>query len=228
MKRLLYFAVLIIFATSLSAQTFRSGAAYRIITPDPLLPVSGGVGTPKPVTEKKGELYARALVMEKGDTRVAIVNIDNLGWPAVLGDKSRKLIKGIPPENILIGVSHTHSAPDAYAFPNEKGQNGADMEYLDWCVKQIADAVNEAVDNLENASLKIAVDEAKGKIAYNYYAPKLYDPRCGVIQTISSTGKVIATLVNYATHPEIIGSDRGILTPDLCGPLYSRMVLPCL
>jgi len=223
MKRLLYLAVLIVFVTSLSAQTFRSGAAYRIITPDPLLPVSGGVGTPKPVTEKKGELYARALVMEKGDTRIAIVNIDNLGWPAVLGDKSRKLIKGIPPENILIGVSHTHSAPDAYAFPDEKGQNGADMEYLDWCVKQIADAVNEAVDNLENASLKIAVDEAKGKIAYNYYAPKLYDPRCGVIQTISSTGKVIATLVNYATHPEIIGSNRGILTPDLCGPLYSRI-----
>ncbi len=223
MKRLLYLAVLIIFATSLSAQTFRSGAAYRIITPNPLLPVSGGVGTPKAVTQKKGDLYARALVMEKGETRVAVVNIDNLGWPAVLGDKSRKLIKGIPPENILIGVSHTHSAPDAYAFPDEKGQNGADMEYLDWCVKQIADAVNEAVDNLENASLKIAVDEAKGKIAYNYYAPKLYDPRCGVIQTISSTGKVIATLVNYATHPEIIGSDRGILTPDLCGPLYSRI-----
>ncbi len=36
-------------------------------------------------------------------------------------------------------------------------------------------------------------------------------------------GKPIATLVNYATHPEIIGSDRGILTPDLCGPLYDRI-----
>lgn len=202
---------------------FKAGAALRIITPDPLLPVSGGVGTPKPVTKKQGDLFVRALVMEKGTERVAIVGIDNLGWPAVLGDKSRALIKGIKPENVLIGVTHTHSAPDAYGFPDENGNIGADMKYLEWCVKQIADAVNEATDKLEPADVKIAVDEAKGKIAYNYYAPQLYDPRCGVIQAISKNGITIATLVNYATHPEIIGNSRGILSPDMCGPLYNRI-----
>jgi hypothetical protein len=201
----------------------KAGAATRIITPDPLIPVSGGVGTPSPVTEKNGDLYVRALVFEKGSERIAIVNIDNIGWPAVLGDKSRALIKGIPAENILIGVTHTHSAPDAYGFPDENGNIGADLKYLEWCVVQIADAVNEATKNLETADLKIAVGEAKGKIAYNYYAPKLYDPRCGVIQAISKSGNTIATLVNYATHPEIIGSDRGILSPDMCGPLYDRI-----
>ncbi|HRP31505.1 MAG TPA: hypothetical protein PKV73_06420 [Agriterribacter sp.] len=209
------------------AQTFRAGAAVRVITPNPLLPVSGGIGTPRQATVKQGDLYARALVLEKGKTRIAIVNIDNLGWPAVLGNKSRALIKGIAPENILIGVTHTHSAPDAYGFPDEQGKSHADLKYLDWCVQQIADAVNEAVNNLEPAFLKIAVDEAKGKIAYNYYAPQLYDPRCGVIQAIAATGKnknkPIATLVNYAIHPEIIGSSRGILSPDLCGPLYHRI-----
>ncbi len=206
---------------------FKAGAAVRVITPDPLIAVSGGVGAPKPVKEKQGDLYVRALVFEKGSERVAIVNIDNLGWPAVLGDKSRKLIKGIAPENILIGVTHTHSAPDAYAFPDMNGNIGADLNYLEWCVVQIADAVNEAIKNLEPADLKISVDEAKGKIAYNYYAPRLYDPRCGVIQAIAksgvNSGKPIATLVNYATHPEIIGSSRGILSPDLCGPLYDRI-----
>jgi hypothetical protein len=168
-------------------------------------------------------LFVRALVLEKGKERIAIVNIDNLGWPAVLGDKSRKLIKGILPENILIGVTHTHSAPDAYAFPDQNGNIGADLDYLEWCVVQIADAVNEATKKLEPADLKIAVGEAKGKIAYNYYAPQLYDPRCGIIQAISKKGKTIATLVNYATHPEIIGSERGILSPDMCGPLYDRI-----
>lgn len=209
------------------SQTFKAGAAVRVITPNPLLPVSGGIGTPKPATIKQGDLYARALVLEKGSTRIAIVNIDNLGWPSVLGDRSRALIKGIAPENILIGVTHTHSAPDAYGFPDEKGQSHTDLKYLDWCVQQIADAVNEAVKNLEPASLKIAVDEAKGKIAYNYYAPDLYDPRCGIIQAIATSGKnknkPIATLVNYAIHPEIIGSSQGILSPDLCGPLYHRI-----
>ncbi|WP_229236230.1 hypothetical protein [Emticicia sp. TH156] len=215
---------------SLSAavgQTLKVGAALRVITPNPLLPVSGGIGTPKPSTQKKGDLYARAIVFEKGTTRIAIVNVDNLGWSSILGNKSRALIKGIPAENILIGATHTHSAPDAYAFPDASGKSYADLKYLDWCVQQIADAVNEAISKLEPAALKIAVDEAKGKIAYNYYAPALYDPRCGVIQAIATTGsrqgKAIATLVNYAVHPEVIGSGRGILSPDLCGPLYDRI-----
>ena len=226
-KVFIFFLCIVGFIPGSYSQTFKAGAAVRIITPDPLLPVSGGIGTPKPATIKQGDLYARALVLEKGATRIAIVNIDNLGWPSVLGDKSRALIKGIAPENILIGVTHTHSAPDAYGFPDEKGQSHADLKYLDWCVQQIADAVNEAVTKLEPASLKIAVDEAKGKIAYNYYAPQLYDPRCGVIQAIATTGKSkgkpIATLVNYAIHPEVIGSSQGILSPDLCGPLYNRI-----
>jgi hypothetical protein len=212
---------------SLNAQDLKAGAAVRVITPDPLIPVSGGVGTPKPANEKNGDLFVRTMVLQKGAEKVAIVGIDNLGWPAVLGDKSRALIKDIPPENILIGVTHTHSAPDAYAFPDEQGNVGADLEYLEWCVQQIADAVNEAAEKLEPASLKIAVGEAKGKIAYNYYAPQLYDPRCGVIQAIATggknNGKTIATLINYAIHPEVIGSERGILSPDLCGPLYERV-----
>ncbi len=227
MRTLFFIFTFFITLTLVHSQVFKAGAAVRIISPDPLLPVSGGVGVPNPVTEKQGDLYVRTLVFEKGADRIAIVGIDNLGWPAILGDRSRELIKGIPPENILIGATHTHSAPDAYGFPDENGNVAADLEYLEWCVNQIADAVNEAVTNLEPAALKIAVGEARGKIAYNYYAPKLYDPRCGVIQAIATggrnKGKPIATLVNYATHPEIIGSDRGILTPDLCGPMYSRI-----
>jgi hypothetical protein len=227
MRTFLLLFIFLLGFTSSYGQIFKAGAAVRVITPDPLLPVSGGVGAPNPVTEKKGDLFVRALVLEKGEVRIAIVGIDNLGWPAVLGDKSRDLVKSIAPENILIGVTHTHSAPDAYGFPDENGNVGADLAYLEWCVKQIADAVNEAVENLEPASLKTAVGKARGKIAYNYYAPELYDPRCGVLQAIATggenPGRPIATLVNYATHPEIIGSDRGILTPDLCGPLYDRI-----
>lgn len=202
---------------------WKAGAAVRVITPDPLLPVSGGVGTPKPATEKMGDLFVRAMVLELGETRVAFVSIDNLGWPAVLGDKARALVDGIPPEHILIGATHTHSAPDAYGFPDEQGVHHADLSCLDFCVQQMADAVNEALAQLQPAELKVAMGEAQGKIAYNYYAPDLYDPRCGVIQAVASGGDVIATLVNYAIHPEVIGSKRGILSPDLCGPLYARI-----
>lgn len=224
---IMMFCLLMAASPEVCGQLLRAGAAVRIITPDPLLPVSGGIGTPEIAVEKKGELFARALVLEKGTTRIAIVSVDNLGWSSALGDRSRALIKGIAPENILIGATHTHSAPDAYGFPDENGRPYADLKYLDWCVQQIADAVNEAIDRLEPASLRIAVGEAKGRIAYNAYAPELYDPRCGVIQAIATEkekqGGVIATLVNYAVHPEVLGNDRGILSPDLCGPFYDRI-----
>lgn len=227
MRLLLLLFSLIPFLSFGQRSDLLAGAAVRIITPSPLLPISGGVGVPKDAKEKKGDLSIRALVLQQGETKLAIVNIDNLGWPAALGDRSRALIKGIPPENILIGATHTHSGPDAYAFPDEKGETRADLKYLDWCVKEVAGAVNEALDKVAAADLVVAEGEAKGKIAFNYYAEQLYDPRCNVIQLRhragKEKGKTIATLVNYAIHPEVLGSKRGILSPDLCGPLYNRI-----
>ncbi len=224
---LAFMSMFLILALSTNAQILKAGAAVRDITPDHLIPISGGMGTPEMPNGFQGKLTTRALVLEKGQTRIAIVSIDNIGWPAYLGDRSRKLIKGIAPENILIGATHAHSCPDAYGFADEKGNTGADLKYLDWCVKQIADAVNEAVSKLEPASLKTSVEKAAERMAYNYYAPALYDRRMGVIQAIATSGKnagkIIATLVNYATHPEILGTSRELISPDLCGPLYDRI-----
>jgi predicted neutral ceramidase superfamily lipid hydrolase len=155
MKAVLFgtFVLLCLCLNPALSQHLRAGAAVRIITPEPLLPVSGGIGTPRASTEKKGDLTVRALVLEKGNIRVAIVGVDNLGWSSALGDRSRALIREIAPENILIGATHTHSAPDAYGFPDDQGKSKADLQYLDRCVRQIADAVNEAIRNLQPASL---------------------------------------------------------------------------
>lgn len=203
------------------------GCAKRIVTPDPLLPVSGGVGKPEPVEKKIGDLFARALVMKKGDTCVAIVSMDFLGWSSPLADKIRAYVPQIPPENILIGVTHTHSAPETYGFVDEQGNCTADLKYLDWVCEKAGEAINEAYNNMKPAYLKIAMGEAKGKIAYNYYAEELYDRRCSVLQAIHAkgkeAGKPIVTLVNYAIHPEVIGDNQKILSPDLCGPLYDKI-----
>jgi len=208
---------------SLSAGEFRVGVASRIVTPDPLLPVSGGVGPSHPTSRKQGELEVRALVLSDGETSVAIVSADFLGFPALLGNKARALVKQIPPQNILIGASHTHSAPDCYGFPDGKGGTAADVKYLESVCVKMGEAINEALSHLHPAAVKISTAEAKGKIAYNYYAEQLYDPRCHVIQAIGADGKPIVTLVNYAVHPEVIGSKQGILSPDLVGPLRDRI-----
>jgi len=206
-----------------AAAAFRAGVAVRNVTPDPLLPVSGGVGPSHPVTRKESELTVRALVFEQDSLRVAIVSADFLGFPALLGNRVRAAVNGIAPENILIGATHTHSAPDCYGFPNGKGGTDSDPKYLEWVCGRMAEAINAAVSNLQPARLKIATGEANGKIAFNYYAPELYDPRCHVLQAVNASGQPVATLVNYAIHPEVLGSGVGICSPDLVGPLCQRI-----
>ncbi len=203
--------------------TFRAAITVRDVTPEKLLPVSGGVGPSEPVTRKLGQLTVRALVLENDGTRVAICSTDFLGFPGVLCNKVRSRVRGIPPQNILIGATHTHSAPDCYGFPDQSGKTAADVEYIDSICVKLADALNEAVERLQPARVKIATGKAQGKIAYNYYAEKLYDPRCHVIQILNAAGEPMATLVNYACHPEVIGPDQGILCPDFVGPLYDRI-----
>jgi hypothetical protein len=199
------------------------GAAVRVITPDPLLPVSGGMGKPNPAREKKGELTARAIVFRKAGVSLAVVSLDLIGFPSVLGDRVRAKVSHIPADHILIGSTHTHSAPDCYAFPDGKGGHTGDLDYMDSVCVKAAEAVNEAIDRLQPAWIKIATGDAEGKIAYNYYAPDLYDRRMSIIQAVSPEGKTIATLVNYAIHPEVLGNDIGVLSPDLVGPLCAKI-----
>lgn len=216
-------AAVLLFEGSVAIADLKAAASRRIITPDPLLPVSGGLGPTAEAREKIGELTARAVVFQNGETTVAIVGLDLLGFPSVLCDRVRSRVPRIPAANILIGSTHTHSAPDCYAFPDGRGGHTGNLEYMDLVCQKTADAVNEALDHLRPAKLKAATDEARGKIAYNYYAPDLYDRRMSVLQAVDADGKSIATLVNYAIHPEVLGPKLGILSPDLVGPLCDRI-----
>lgn len=210
-------------ASDAFAQEFKVGVAKRVITPDPLLPISGGVGPTSPPRGKEGELTARAVVFQKGDTTIAVVGLDLLGCPSVLCDCVRAKVPRIPGKNIMLGSTHTHSAPDCYGFADGRGGHTGDLKFMDSVCVKAAEAINEALDGVKPAKLKVGTDDAKGKIAYNYYAPDLYDRRMSVIQAIGTDDKTIATLVNYAVHPEVMGSKQGILSPDLVGPLCDRI-----
>lgn len=211
-------------AAAQPAPSFEAGAARRVITPDPLLPLSGGMGPETPAKSKIGELTARAIVFQaKGET-LAIVSVDLLGFPSVLGDKARARVPRIPKNRIVIAATHNHSGPDCYAFPDGRGGHTGSLKYLDFVAEQVAAAINEAYDKLRPAELRVATGEVRGQIAYNFYAPDLYDRRASVLQVRESKGgKTIATLVNYAIHPEVMGSEQGILNPDLVGPLCDRI-----
>jgi hypothetical protein len=218
-------AVVVVVSSSIGVaadEPFRVGTGQRIITPDPLLPVSGGFGPTQPVKEKRGELTARAVVFERDRVRVAFVSLDLLGFPSTLGERVRARVPAIPPENVLIAATHNHSGPDTYAFPDGQGGHTGDLNYMDEVCQKTAAALQEAIDGLRPAALRVATAEAQGKIAYNYYAPDLYDRRMSVVQA-TADGKPVVTLVNYAIHPEVLGPDVGIMSPDLVGPLCDRI-----
>lgn len=202
---------------------FEAGAAKRIITPDPLLPISGGMGVPVPAKSKRGELTARALVLRAGNETVALVSLDLLGFPSVLADRARALVPRLAPARIVIGSTHTHSAPDCYAYPDGKGGHTGSLPYMDFVARQAAAAINDALDHMQPAELRVASGIAEGKIAYNYYAPDLYDRRASVLQVRAKDGNTIGTMVNYAIHPEVLGNELGIVSPDLVGPLCDRI-----
>jgi hypothetical protein len=221
--KIVFALILIVFADNAANAEFQAGAAKKSIQPKLPVPISGGMGAPSMADKAQGELTARAVAVSDGKTTVAIACVDLLGFPSVLCERVRGKVMGVPAGNIVIGATHTHSAPDCYAFPDGKGGHTGDLKYIDFVVEQTAAAIQAAVDSLQSATLKTTSGVAEGKIAYNYYAPALYDRRMGVLQAIGSNGKAVFTLVNYAVHPEVLGNDVGIVSPDLIGPLCEQL-----
>ena len=217
------FAFLMLYSAFPMLAATQVGVGKSIITPNPLLPISGGMGPTEAAKEKRGELTARAMVIRTADDTVAIVSVDLLGFPAVLGDRVRKLVPRVRPQNIVIGATHTHSAPDCYAFPDGKGGHSGDLAFIQSVCEKTAQAINLALDNLQDAHLKIATGKVEGQVAFNYYAPDLLDRRAHILQAIKPSGKPIVTLVNYAIHPEVLGAGSGICSPDLIGPMCDRI-----
>jgi len=93
------------------------------------------------------------------------------------------------------------------------------VAYLEQVCRQTAELIDEAAAALAPATLYAATGPAQGKIAYNLYAPDLYDPRLNTLHADAADGTRIFTLVNYAIHPEVL-LRAPICTPDLVGPLY--------
>ena len=151
---LLPFALASSTAASQARGRFRlsAGAAASNITP-PLGEMIVGNWTPAPATHVHDELYARCLVLDNGETRLAIVVVDNVGVPQRVLDEAKRLAHasaGIPVEHILIASTHTHSATTA------RGSDRDDLSkplqgYSAFLAGRIADGIRRAVNNLEPA-----------------------------------------------------------------------------
>lgn len=139
----------------------QAGAATSNITPDIGAEIVGGFA-PFPSTHVHDELHARCLVLDDGKTKIALVVCDLLGMHRSVSVEARRLIKeatGIPPENVLISCTHTHSAASALG-DNRYTADQTLNDYQRFVAHRIADGVRRASNLLRPAQVGFGTAEA--------------------------------------------------------------------
>jgi neutral ceramidase len=188
---------------------FRAGAFAGDITPKKLpISVNGGMQD----RQAKGvhdRLHARALVLDDGTTRIAIVVCDSCMIPREITDAAKALAHkstGIPPQRMLISATHTHTAPTLRgAFQSEPDEN-----YLKELPVMIADAIAKAVERLAPAKVGWAVGKDPTQVFNRRWKAKpgsvlLADPFGGTDKVRMNPGY---------QHPDLI-EPAGPTDPDL-------------
>jgi len=187
------------------------GLARSIITPPVGTVLSGYACRPEPSTGVLDELYARAIVLDNGSTRVAMVVCDLIWVPKEIVRRSRIRIReicGIDESNVMISGIHTHTGPDL--------QHGLPA-YQECVVEKICGTVFAALDRMTEARIGYAQGSClAGANRRNPKAPRgayhlytnpdgAFDPTVAVLKIDDLSGKEMGVLFNYACHPVCLG-----------------------
>jgi hypothetical protein len=172
------------------------------------------------------DLMAKALVLDDGAQRVAIVTADLLGLDFDLLKRLKQLIQrlGIPPENVLFNASHTHGGPMTNVL---RGMGERDDAYCEILLRHVVGAVKMAADRLQEA--RIGFGSAPCQIGYNrrerirrdvllgIVEKGPTDTRVDVMRVDARDGQPLAVVFRHATHPVVLGADNVLITADWCG-----------
>ncbi len=134
-------------------KVFRAGAA--------IVDATGTVPSGFTVHDR---LHARALVLDDGRNRLAFVIVDRTIVPGEVFNEAKRLIAAeckIPPMNVMMAPTHTHSqTPVDFTGKSAKGfhlllsyPNRSLQPHQVVVARQMADAVKNAVANLEPAKI---------------------------------------------------------------------------
>ena len=194
----------------------QAGCAKVNITPPLGVKLIGSYG--KPSDAILDELYGRALVLSDGDTALAIISMDLLYAPLEeITNPVRALVGehlAIPPENIMVCATHTHSGPDI--FSNSKldlasyiAEADIDLDYRATVVKKLAGAVRMAYRDMQPVGIGFAQGDVP-EVLYNR-RPKKADGQVQMAFTlppeVTATRRVLIdddgrTRVTFTLPPE--------------------------
>lgn len=198
---------------------FLAGAAAVDITPDHDL-YMGGFTVMRESQGVHDPLYARALVLRRGEMEVALVSVDVVGLMRPQVQAMQKELTGIDARHTVIASTHNHHSPDTmgmWGFPVL--ESGTDRAYMDQVKAGVVTAIEQARSHLRPAeigSASIAFDP-HGFIK-NSSRPGMVDPEVVVLHAREAGGgATIATLVELGCHPETVKRTNHKITADFPG-----------
>lgn len=206
-----------------------------------------GFGNDRPATGYNDQIWARGVVVDAAEGRVAIVSLDLIGYFNAEVDTIRGMIDpaaGI--DYLVVSSTHQHEGPDTIGiWGPDATTSGLDFGYLDFVNESVADCVEQAAMNRVPARLKFdtitseglsigsdpeddgfGVADSRVLVDDDLIAPetdgRIIDPRLSIMQVTERKRPydTIATLVNFASHPESLGSNNTLITSDF--PHYAR------
>lgn len=206
-----------------------------------------GFGNDRQATGYNDPLWARGVVVDGAEGRVAIVSVDLIGYFNAEVETIRSLVDpeaGI--DYVVVSSTHQHEGPDTLGiWGPDATTSGIDFGYLDFVNQSVADCINEAAATMEPARVKFATTDGEGLslgldpeddgfgvadsrvlAGDEALAPetegRIIDPRLSIMQLTERRHpfRPMATLVNFASHPEALGSNNQLITSDF--PHYAR------
>lgn len=193
-----------------SAGTFRVGVARRDITPQAAIPMWGyGARHGLPCASTRDALFAKALVIDVGESKAALIGLDLGRGPtfAMMELIEREVKEKAGVDYVLAVGSHTHHGP-AIELLDEPGMGKGTYDdavaYAQQLPHTIIEAIVEAAENAVDARMGIAVEETDfNRNRHKKTEPKPKDPRLSVVRFDALDGKTIAVMVNFGAHPTI-------------------------
>ncbi len=131
---------------------FRAGAAAIEITPESFPRIIAGGFLEQQAAAVVSPLFARAIVLGDGKTKIAMVIVDTCMMTQRLIDDAKQLAAGqcdIPVDHMMVSATHTHSAPAAMSCLGTR----EDKEYAAMLPGKIAEAIVAANNNLQPAQV---------------------------------------------------------------------------
>ena len=216
------------------AGELRAGAAKVSITPTPdEFPYQ--IGREKPFVGVHDQVFARALVLDDGKTRVALVveEVESIQDPKGTVSQIAQAL-GVPESNVIVSATHTHESLTVFIHGNQL--TPTQQEEIQHSRQGAIDAAKQAAAKLQPAKISFARTEAyvnvnngeQNGIDYWYDPKGPADKTLDLIRVESTGGQPIALVINYGMHAETmyrsVVKDGGYeVTGDIPGKVSDMM-----